>query len=187
MKRVLAAKVAILTILPIPNAAAQQPTAFSGLPNVSIEYYDVEGFTTEAINASLQAHALTMPTGEKAYGGTQYAFNYTFRRSLAKPCKVDASVVFRARVILPRLVNPTSVPEGILKRWQSFMTGLETHEAGHARIAFDQSSQIAAAIMTAGCGNERTSAEAAIMEIGPLQQAYDARTRHGITQGAELR
>jgi predicted secreted Zn-dependent protease len=171
-----------------PDAFAQQPSAFANIPNVNIEYYDVSGVSPDEINASLEAKALTTSEGRKAYGGTQYAFNYTFRQSTTKPCKISqAGVEFRARVILPRLTNEAAVPGDILRRWRAFMAGLEIHEAGHARLAFAQSLKIVAAIEASPCGAEREGAWTAISAIKPLQQAYDLETQHGITQGAELR
>ena len=85
-------------------------------------------------------------------------------------------------VTLPRLVGETS-PEA-LDRWRRFIAALRTHEAGHARYAYEHVGDVKAVLSGPSCANASAAGEAAIRRIAQHDVTYDLETRHGATQGA---
>ena len=83
---------------------------------------------------------------------------------------------------MPRLVMTDDVTDEGLALWRRVRRGLEIHEAGHARIAYEHRGDFAKAARNATCGSIRKIAERTQERIEAIQEDYDRRTRHGMTQ-----
>ena len=162
-------------------SAADSP--FAGIPNIRFEYYDVEGITAADIYASMRVRA---PKGANADGVAKTEWHLRVGWREAKrggECDVaDPLASLSLRVILPRLVNEDAVSPAGLAFWRAAIAGLEIHEAGHARIAWDHRNDFSRAARGATCKTIRKIATQTEDRIKALQDDYDRVTRHGITQ-----
>jgi predicted secreted Zn-dependent protease len=171
--------------------AANQPLpeSFEGIPNLRFKHYDVVGTDWASINASLEAQGPRHGDGTTAHGRTDIHIGSSWtQQRRGKVCSVTGiKVRFSAVVILSRLADQSAVPEELAAQWRGFLTILERHEAGHARISLDHLDMVRAAVAAAPCGKEQERAKAALMRIEEMQRDYDRRTRHGLAQGDILR
>lgn len=103
-----------------------------GLQNVVVEYYDVSGTDEQSINASIQSNSPRRPDGSWALGQTRYTSRYRplqmTTKGVCKVTKLDSQL--GAIVVLPRLVDESSVPMRIRAKWGPFIAGLKEHERG---------------------------------------------------------
>jgi len=118
----------------------------------------------------------------------------------------QASLGYKAIFLFPRWTNVSSLSRPIQNEWQRYTGPLWQHERGHVRVAIPVLRRYIGQferLRIAGAGRTRQAAEEAatrdfraqIPEVFRLlgrdtQQAgnsYDRRTRHGRTQGAQLR
>lgn len=175
----------VAAILLLSSAAiAADPSPFDGIPGVKFEYYDIEGRTSAEIYASMRARA---PSGANDGGGvarTTWNLKVGWREvRRGKTCEVsDPLSSLSITVHLPRLINPSEATAEGLAFWRASIAGLEIHEAGHARIAWDHRHDFNRAALNASCNSVRKVAEATQARIDAIQQAYDRDTKHGITQ-----
>jgi predicted secreted Zn-dependent protease len=171
------------------STASNAPDAFAGIPNLSFNYYDVNGTNWAAINASLGTAGPRHDDGDIAHGRTEYRIAPTWtelRRGAS--CQVtNVQVQFAATVLLPRLSEEASASERVRQEWRRFAALLERHEAGHARIAFEHLGEVKAAVAGSACDQVQANAKAVLDRIEELQQDYDQRTQHGRAQGDILR
>lgn len=175
--------VAAISVLSVPVAAAA-PSPFDGIPGVKFEYHDVMGLTAADIYASMKARA---PQGASDGGGvakTAWNLRVGWREvRRGKACEVnDPLSSLSITVHLPRLINQRDVtPEG-MAFWRAAIAGLEIHEAGHARIAWEHRDDFNRAARKASCNSVRKVAEQTQARIDAIQRAYDRDTQHGVTQ-----
>jgi predicted secreted Zn-dependent protease len=165
------------------------PDAFASIPNLSFKYYDVNGTDWGSIKASLDAAGPRHGEGGIAHGRTDYriAPTWTEMRRGASCQVTNVQVQFSAVVLLPRLADEASAPERLRDEWRRFVTLLQRHESGHARIAFENLGEVKTAVAGSLCGQEPTNATAALERIEALQLDYDRRTQNGRAQGDVLR
>jgi predicted secreted Zn-dependent protease len=180
----LSAVVLALLAAALQPAPAQARDPFAGIPNLSFRYYEVRGTNSEQINASMRARGPHSDDGGGA-GSTDYRIGYSWgEKRLGSRCQViDAAAAFAAIVDLPRLVDEATLSEPVQLGWRKLMATLRTHEAGHARIAYDHADEVRAAVAGARCGKEKARARVALDRIYRLQLDYDRRTSHGLAQG----
>ena len=160
---------------------AQQTTAFRDVPGVRFQYYDVEGRTPEQIYASMKAKA---PKTGDGVAHTAWHIRVGWRQARrGSACRVtDPVATLSITVLLPRLSTREGVSARARAFWRRTIEGLEVHEAGHARIAWDHRGDFAVAARSASCGSIKRIAEQTQQRIEQIQQDYDRRTRHGLTQ-----
>ncbi|KKC26450.1 Zn-dependent protease [Sphingomonas sp. SRS2] len=168
----------------MPPASAQAPSPFAGIPGLKFEYYDVEGRTSAEIYASMRARS---PNGVTDVGGiakTAWQIKVGWREvRRGKQCEVsDPLASLSITIHLPRLINQSEVSEEGLAFWRAAIAGLEIHEAGHARIAWEHRHDFNRAAVNAGCKTISKVAKATQARIDAIQNAYDRDTNHGITQ-----
>ncbi|MFZ5705198.1 MAG: DUF922 domain-containing protein [Pseudomonadota bacterium] len=183
MRLAIAAGVASLLASAVhaPLGGAPITSAFAGIPNVSFDYYDVEGRTPEEIYRSMRSRA---PQIGDAVAHTAWHIRVGWRQTRRGNDCIVADPVTRLsiKVTLPRLVTTEGVTVEAASFWYRTIKGLETHEAGHARIAFDHRNDFVQAAAKATCGSIKDVAKRTQKRIEALQAAYDRRTRHGIDQ-----
>lgn len=164
-----------------PLGSAPITSAFAGIPNVAFDYYDVEGRTPEEIYRSMRSRA---PQTGDAVAHTAWHLRVGWRQTRRGNDCVVADPVTRLtiKVTLPRLVTTEGITVEASSFWYRTMKGLEIHEAGHARIAFDHRNDFVQAAAKATCGSIKDVAKRTQKRIETLQEAYDRRTRHGLDQ-----
>jgi predicted secreted Zn-dependent protease len=165
-------------------APAQAADPFAGIPNISFRYYEVRGTTSEQINASIRERGPESDDGGGA-GSTDYRIGYNWgeRRNGSRCQVIDPAADFAAIVHLPRLTDVEKLSEPVRAGWRKLIAVLRTHEAGHARIAYDHVDEVRAAVAAAPCGKEQAWGKAVLDRIYRLQVDYDRRTSHGLAQG----
>jgi len=176
----------LLLALAAPAAAQETEPAFAGIPNVTIDYYDVSGSTVPEIRASMAARGLRDSADGSAIDAQSHVeMRWRWEGDGKGGCDLaNASVEFSATVILPRLIDVETVPAPVLLRWRSFATALSEHEAGHIRYGFNRVADVKAAIAASDCTGANDAARA-VIEANNLRDAtYDQVTRHGQAQGA---
>jgi predicted secreted Zn-dependent protease len=165
-------------------ARAADPSPFHGIPNLKFEYHDIEGRTPADIYASMKERA---PSGARDGSGiarTAWHIKVGWREvRRGDHCAVsDPRSSLSIIIHLPRLINLTEVSPDGLAFWRSAIAGLEIHEGGHARIAWEHRNDFNRAALTANCKTVRRIAERTQERIKAIQAAYDRETRHGASQ-----
>ena len=181
--RVILRPLALAGALFAAPVCGQTTDAFAGIPGVSFAYYDVTGDDEAAIRRSIDANRVVDPNdGTRVDASSSYRYRWSgSSRRAATGCivtKVDMD--FTATVRLPRLVS--TVSPMVRAVWDRYLAGVERHEAGHVRYAYDHRTDVADAIRAAGCGDTAAAGKAAIARIDTWQVAYDRTTHHGQRQ-----
>lgn len=176
-------RIALLPLLLLGAAPgwAQQTDAFDDIPGIRFQYYDVEGRTPEEIYRSIRART---PVKSDGVAHTAWHIRVGWRQARrGSSCEVaDPAATLSITVLLPRLATREGVSDRARRFWRRTIEGLEVHEAGHARIAWDHRNDFAIAARRATCGSIKRIAEETQERIERIQQDYDRRTRHGLTQ-----
>jgi predicted secreted Zn-dependent protease len=180
-----------LAIMLAEAAQAQAPLAgdaFAGIPNLTIEYYDVSGAGAQAIRRSLDAQRTPDANdGTLVDARARWHIRWTWigREDGRRGCVVDLAIVhYTAELRLPRLTDEDQVPAPVRARWHSYIAALERHESGHLRYALEHIGDVQAALQSATCARADDLASEAIRAIKQHDVDYDRETRHGIAQGA---
>lgn len=101
----------------------------------------------------------------------------------------NPSVSVNAQITLPRWTPPPDTEPGLAAEWTRFIAALEKHEAGHKDISAKAGRDIVEQLrnLSGPCSqiSMRASdiARVIVDRADEQQKAYDAATRHGITQG----
>ena len=108
--------------------------AFAGIPNLTVEYYDVSGRTPQEIRASINANRpRNSNDGERVDGLARWRLRWNWRRNESTCDLSQPRIEFSATILMPRLVNQEAVSARVLARWHAYIAALERHEAGHVR------------------------------------------------------
>ncbi len=101
----------------------------------------------------------------------------------------DDAVSVNAQITLPRWTPPADAEPGLAAEWKRFVDAVEAHEAGHKDISAKAAREIIDRVqgLSAPCSQIDTRgndiARSIVDRAHEQQQAYDAETRHGLTQG----
>lgn len=158
--------------------------------------YPVTGITVEEIRSQLGLNR-NAGTDSEYIGvtGTTVQWEFAPHRNRAFPdsgCVINhIGVSLRIVTTLPRWLPPPDAPELLERQWAAFSSANERHENGHRNIALHTAVGIAAALQAVrsptcdGIAEIANLDAGAIWELGNRRQlAYDAATRHGMTQGS---
>ncbi len=167
--------------------AADAPSGFGGIANLSFDFYDVSGRNGAEVRRSIDARRpYDGNFGRRVDALTSWGIDWNIPVVNGR-CDLDgAEVRYRARVQLPRLRDEEALPEPDRSRWRAFRAWLEEHEAWHARHAWDHVRDVRAAIRSSSCANAEAAAAAAIRRIAQQQLDYDVATRHGENGGVSF-
>jgi hypothetical protein len=125
-------------------------------------------------------------------GETRSPMRWTWRTESTRSgsCAIrDVMVVINAQITLPRWVPPANADTMVVNEWNRFLTALEVHEAGHKDISAKAGKAIIDRLrnISSPCAllNNRANdiARDIVTKQMEEQRAYDATTRHGLTQG----
>lgn len=125
----------------------------------------------------------------------------------AKATLSGGTVTSDCEITLPKLASAKGLSAAAKKEWDRFLAAVETHEDGHVDAYFAEAKELAKelnAMSASGTGKDekvaRVAAQRALVEAmkkayggtvlndraGANAKAYDARTKHGESQGAVL-
>lgn len=159
--------------------------------STEITYYDIQGSTARDLVTQLRLLGPKLPSGA-FWAETRSPMRWTWR---TKPdgggrCTLtQVQVLVHAEMTMPRWVPPADTEPGLYASWQKSMAALQTHEIGHKDIAAATAREILQKLNAVSTFCTGLSDEVKRMTDGILardraeQDAYDAQTRHGLTQG----
>lgn len=165
------------------------PVGVSG--RTSVFYYDVHGSTIAELRADMRRLGPKVD-GTSFVGETRSPMRWTWRTESTRSgtCVIrDVNVLINAQITLPRWTPPANADSNVVKEWNRFLTALEVHEAGHKDISAKAGKAIIDRLrnLSEPCGLLGTRANELTRDIVTRQmdeqRAYDATTRHGLTQG----
>lgn len=156
-------------------------------------FYELEGRRANELRRFMSAHGPSDETGiYDAY--TAYFLRYGYHTHNGEEgCAITSPTVelYLAHT-LPSWTPPAEGSEpGLTARWSKYTGRLNYHEAGHANISIraanDLHEALAALPPANDCGALQAAAhdlfDDALARLKQTHLAYDARTRHGATQG----
>ena len=154
-------------------------------------YYDVHGRTISELRADMRR--LGPKIADSSFvGETRSPMRWTWRTETIGPssCAIrDVTLSVNAQITLPRWTPPADTEPGLAAEWTRFLAALETHEAGHKDISAKAGRDIVERLrgLSGLCSLISTRANDLARDIvdrsSAEQKAYDAATRHGLTQG----
>ncbi len=181
---------------PAPAPGPTVPAALGGLSIDSHEqYYDIEGSSAGALREAI--HRLGPRDGSEARDAlTVWTLDWTYGEAPgADGCGLrNLRVTLNVDVTLPRWAPAAGTPPRLIASWRSYLQHVKAHEAGHRAIAERNARDLLAALAplrAATCpavsdAASRT-AERVVADGRARNRAYDVETKHGQTQGVELR
>jgi len=186
------------SLLEISSSSTQQAS-----PEVSCElkikeryeYYDVNGGSIGDLQKQIKENGTKWNDGKTYAAVTNWDIRYDYDvlndngRCSVKSAKTDVSIVYH----LPRrIISPSSA--SLAPVWDDYMAHVKVHEFGHKDIAVKTAGEINEALASLGSFPSKKELEREakrvvnekLQQMKDAQVAYDARTRHGETQGAIL-
>ena len=161
--------------------------AIAAAPNVSLDYYDVDGTDAAAIRHDLDAKGPVDAGGRHLDAETRWHYDWHWPATADGSCGTPkADVSFSAVIRLPRLTHFADLKPGLAQAWRSYMTALVRHEAGHVANGFEGRDAITAAVRSSSCADANAAGQQAIAALGGKDADYDRRTNHGATEGASF-
>ena len=165
------------------------PAGVSG--RTTILYYDVHGRTFAELRADMRRLGPKID-GSSYVGETRSPMRWSWRTESVggASCSIrEVTVLVNAQITLPRWTVPPDTEPGLATEWKRFLAALETHESGHKDISAKAASEIIDRLrglsgLCSTLGTRANDLARVIVERASVQQkAYDATTRHGLTQG----
>jgi predicted secreted Zn-dependent protease len=179
---------------PVPGPAASATSDRVSLENHE-QYYDIEGSSAGALRE--QIHRLGPKDGGEARDAlTVWTIDWTYAEARwPNGCGLrDVKVTLTLDTTLPRWAPPAGTPTRLLESWRTYLRNVKVHEAGHRTIAEQNARDLLAALVAlrgATCQEvwdaASRTAERVVAEGRARNRAYDVETKHGQTQGVELR
>jgi len=183
-------------LLVVSCASAPRNKALDSYPagvigRTSVIYYDVHGRTFAELRADMRR--LGPKIADSSFvGETRSPMRWNWRTESigASSCAIrEVTLTVNAEITLPRWTPPADTEPGLAAEWTRFIAALETHEAGHKDISARAGRDIVERLrgLWGLCSVISTRANDLAREIvdrsAAEQKAYDAATRHGLTQG----
>lgn len=180
---------------PFTGTTVALPVALStgsGLKTIidTPDVYLLSGSSSAEVRGQLQ----TCAPGNDFAGNTSFwlGTRYNYVTSDNDSCRLtDISVTLRIHQVYPQLVGNPATPASLQAEWKQYITALSVHEHGHVAINEAYAQQALSALQSlppAPCAQIRTTVDRTMGSITArmhyANEAYDARTNHGATQGA---
>ena len=160
----------------------------------TVTYYDVHGRTFAEVRADM--HRLGPKVADSSFvGETRSPMHWSWRTESTGSgmCSIpNPSVSVNAQITLPRWTPPPDSEPGLATEWNRFIAALEKHEAGHKDISAKAGHDLVEQLrnLSGPCSQismrANDIARVIVDRADEQQKAYDAATRHGITQGTSF-
>jgi predicted secreted Zn-dependent protease len=181
-------------IIPTPGAPTTlYPIAFDS--RLTIATYNVAGKTVNEISKSLESNAMPDPNepGSRYYALTKWhlASDWSVRPSL-RGCDVTTGTVTVMLTMTLPLLTSSGVPTDTHNRFDTFIEKTVQHESGHVEITLQGAREYQRALGNYPAAPNCDALNAQLNDLfrqhfDSIQRAnreYDAKTKHGRTQGA---
>lgn len=181
------------TLSPVDAAAIERViagqdisiSALDGIPNVSVDYYDVDATNSAAIRRELNAKGPIDRNGQHFDAHTHWDYRWNWGSTPDGSCGVaNADVSFSAIIRLPHLTHFAALKPEVAQAWRSYMSALAFHEAGHVRNGYGGRDTVANAVRSSSCADANAAGDNAVAHLGEEDERYDDRTDHGANDGA---
>jgi len=161
---------------------------------VEHRYYSVRGDTAESLRQQLNERGVNQADGGRYDAITNWGVGCILHyRTCGGECTIrSVDTTVHVAITLPRWEDFSSGPWPLQDEWNRYMRALREHEDGHKQHAIMAAQEIAQAISNLGpCSSPQemeAGANGLVSEIFQKyiarEHEYDARTGHGLTQGA---
>ncbi|MES3094762.1 DUF922 domain-containing protein [Sphingomonas aerolata] len=181
--------VALLAIAGLTSqSSAQANIAFAGIPDVTIDYYPVDGGDAMAIRRAIDAARPTdAHDGRRVDALSSWDLRWSWPRTRRGGCDLAAATVrYKATVRMPQLAATARLTATERADWDRYVAALARHEAGHVRYTYRHRGDILAAIRGATCRTADAAAQAVFAGFDAYHVAYDRETAHGIKEGGSF-
>ena len=169
------------------TAAAPAPSAVTAvdIPNAIVTYYDIQGATGQELREQLNRFGLVGADGYRGDAKTDWYITWTWKGYGTENCDLQTvTVTHDIQVTMPRWIPPSDAPPELVAKWGEYILVLAEHEKGHVDNVIAHLPSLVDAIQRATCLTAEARAQEALDTIRQYDLDYDARTRHGETQGA---
>lgn len=181
----------VVAALLMVTAAAADPVVTE-----TMFHYEVAGATAQEVRADLNRHGPLDGSGKRSDAITRWYVRWTFKyRPAGGDCAItELAAAVNVAILFPRLKQDASISAALRQAFDTFAENLLLHERGHADNAIDAGKRIENAIRTMApernCPDLARAANALghslVKEANQWDIDYDARTRHGATQGVKF-
>jgi predicted secreted Zn-dependent protease len=162
-------------------------SALDGIPNVSVEYYDVDATDETSIRRELNAMGPTDEHGHHFDADTRWHYKWDWGPAPDGSCgAANAEVTFSAQIKMPRLTNFAALKPDVAESWRSYLTALVLHEAGHVRNGYAGREDVANAVRSSSCADANSAGNNVIARLREEDLRYDQLTAHGVKDGAQF-
>ena len=153
--------------------------------------YTVTGATPVEIHRSLEANG-PKQAGRTFYGLTEFSMGYRYAtQPVGGQCRAaDVQVQIGITVMLPEWDAPRPADPDLTREWRRFHRALERHEEGHVRLADEAAERLRLGLigLRGPCDTLGDQARALAERLSDVSAShhvdYDARTEHGVREGA---
>lgn len=178
----------------LPSVSAQTVRSGGVTYSSSTIYYDIYGLTENELRAEMNAKGPLYSDGKRydAFTSRYYTWNY-FSTWNGKNCYSDEIyVTVGIKITLPQWMWYASAQEPLKSKWTHYIDILTLHENGHVAINAQGAEDLYQRLINAGPYSSCPLLDAALHgitstfynDIKLKNEAYDAETSHGKTQGA---
>ena len=181
---------------PATDSAALARSAPRALVNAREQYYDIDGSSAGALRNQIKRLGPRDESGKSQDALTVWSIEWGFAAAQQGDSCVlrDVKVTLDVAVTLPRWKPPATATGQLLKEWQAYLKAVRLHEAGHRTIAERNARDVMVALTPlrgASCDklsdDATRTAERIVADGRARNRAYDVQTKHGQTQGVELK
>jgi predicted secreted Zn-dependent protease len=162
-------------------------------------YYRIYGNTSAQIKTQLsQCPPIAASTDGASFAaetGSKLNWQYSSTSDTSGTCRISGvEVGLHINMVLPVWQPTSDAASGLAANWQNLISSLTVHENGHVAIYQQYANQLLhdlQALPATSCTSIAASVDAVsaanITALNTANEAYDAATNHGVTQGAVLR
>ena len=163
---------------------------------IATHTYDIRGDSAQRLAAAINVDGPIAPWGQHVAGYTTADIHWWLRMIPdGEHCRLaNAEVRLVATITSPRWIDAVTGPVMLRRRWPVFLAALARHEATHLQLMREAAEHVRAALAevtpAASCDAlEAAADDAAVREVrtgATRNREFDARTRHGRTEGVDL-
>jgi len=159
------------------------------------QYYDIDGASAGALRDQIHRLGPKDESGKSQDALTVWSLEWAYSTAPQDAgCALkDVRVTLNVSVTLPRWTPPATASAQLRQSWQTYLQNVKRHEAGHRAIAEGNARDLTAALVALRgptCdqvwSEASRTAEKIVADGRATNRDYDARTKHGQTQGVEL-
>ncbi len=176
--------ITLTTLVLVVNAAYAKPVV-----NTETHYYLVDGKDARAIRRDMNTKRQGKYDAFTSWW-IKWHFYWNTEDGLCKLTRVTTHVDIK--FTLPKLMPETRADEDAKQRWDSYYAALIAHENGHRDLAIEAAAEIEAALLELEAVDNckrlekdaNRLAHRIVDDYSLRQKRYDAKTNHGMNDGA---